>query len=295
MPLLFACACSEGGPNGNDGRVPVELSVMDLAVAVDAQTKAPLNAWNNTPISMAYGNNADLTTYAKAWHGTVNRNVTSFSPLLFYPNDNSVIYLRGFYPRCAGTETSITGNLVSYTGLTGSEDVMISNKVSGQQSNTIKNQGEPGIVKYSHLLTQLSFRFRNDGTFPTSMKVAGVRVNGVRRDATLNLNDGSLTFSGVAGSILTTSDFGTPYEVTTVRSTPKGIVMVEPGVPVTVDILFNSGDEITVSDLTIASGGAVGKAYEVDLTFKGTSIMASDIKAVLWQTVTVNQIPGTVW
>ena len=252
--LLSVLACFLPGCNKDTKEIlpngdPVTLNVAPVSLwnfqpaALTSRAAGAVNGWYNTPVHIAYGEDASLN-YAIVLDGYVHNNITTFSPLLFYPTSGN-IFLRGFYPRAEGlidtyykgkTSGGIVGNNISYT-IDGSYDIMVSNEVSGSVSSPIA-----AYMYYSHLLTQLSFVLYSDGSFPSSARVKRIILNDVLTVVDLDLTKSynpttfanyPLSFSG-APTTITISLPGIGAAVTAVegvgvKPAAVGFVMFEPG------------------------------------------------------------------
>lgn len=291
--LLAAAACDkkDDAPENKDA-VPVIVSVAPLEEAIPM--RSPLNSWNMTSVNMALGESTGvLAGFTTVLDAVVNNNITTFSPQLFYPNNGNTIHLRGYHPRVA----TISDNKVSYT-LTGQEDIMICNTVSGSKSNTIANQGSAGEVTYQHLLTQLNFVLYNNGTFPVSAKVTAIRIHNVSKAASLDLMTGMLTFSDSPTSTFAAYSNPSGIEVSTTPSAKLGYVMFRPGENFTVTVEFNTGDSVVVTDLSPSDiGSQAGYAYSVQLEFSGIEAVTGTMRIVPWNNsgVTNPQMPNNLW
>lgn len=304
IALSIATGCNREADKDAKDRISVVINVTPLAAMslTETDTKAPVTEWSNTSVNMALGQTQGMSpsNYTVVLSAIVHNNVTSFSPKLFYPTNGEYIHLRGYHPRPVAT--TITDNKVKYT-ITGQEDIMVSNVVSGSASNPIAGQGEAGVVTYEHLLTQLNFILKNDGTFPSSVKVTVIRIKNLSLRATLDLTDGTLTFDSPSTDILTAYSNPAGLEVLTTSSAPLGHIMIQPGAfgageSTAIEIEFSTGDKVTVSGLITEESGhegevvgsKAGSAYMVVLTFKGMEVTSSMVP-VTWNKKDVAETP----
>jgi hypothetical protein len=259
------------------------------APGFELSTRAPLDGWYNTPVWMAYGESANAANtafagFGRVLDGFVANNMTAFRPLLFYPPDGKTIYLRGVYPREGitnlGADGAITGDRIEYT-ITGREDVMVSNTLSGSRDAPISDNA---YLHYRHLLTWLSFTVKAaaGSVFPGTLRVTSVRVLNVSRNAvldldpTLNYTDaGILTFTDAPVSTLTSYDNEAGMQIAATASAEFGDAMFRPGEAFDVQIGFNTGDVLTIQELMTTttprdislSGGTLREMkYRVDVT-----------------------------
>ena len=282
--------------------VPVQLSVADISLwdfqpsALTSRAAGPLTGFFNTPIHLAYGEDAStFSEYGLALNGTVNNNITSFTPLLFYPSTNK-IYMKGFYPRAEsltdGTYLTKPGPMIPTTGpdagiiaytIDGTYDIMVSNQVSGSTATPIATQ-----LRFVHLLTRLSFVLYSDGTFPSSARVKQIKINNVLTEVELDLlnildfNPLSpnptaypLTFATGALTTITSTLPGdgavvSAIEGVGVKPAAVGNVMVEPGA----ESVYNVSVVVSMAD-PASPTGRVEEEYPVgSLTFSDTPTKA---------------------
>lgn len=310
---LLAAGCSGEKPEAKPGTMKVELKAVPPESYLSPSTRAylpgPANGWYNTEIYLASykedpGNGVPAFpgTYGRILRGVVNESMTMFDPPLFYPTDgNDKVYLRGFYPRrsCtsipegfAGTDYDISGmnNLLRYT-LTGKEDLMISNAVSGSMTAPLSGQSTAGQLHFQHLLTQLSFTLKAAAEgFPRTLAVKAIRVWNVHKQAVLDLDNAN---QSDLGSILDWEDDGEDVsgnsfeaymnaaglEITTEQSSNLGHVMMRPNERFRIEIEFIDGTKAEVRNITDVDGGgdisnpdmgtgtARATAYQINLTF----------------------------
>lgn len=301
--LLFgalAAGCSKETPldtppvGGTADRVPVTLRVGEIPggeVSTEVSTRAPLGGFYNTEVWMAYGESAtaESTTFnnfTTVLDGFVGSNITVFRPLLFYPENGKSIFLRGVYPREGitnlGANGEIVGDRIEYT-ITGQEDIMISNMLSGKETAPI---GDDEFLTYGHLLTQLSLYLSNsdEDYFPSTLRVTSVRVRNVSRNAVLELDPelypdynspGILTFTDPPTSALKVYDNPAGMEVVE-SSRLVGSVMFRPGEAFDLELTFNTGDVVEikeirttsspVKDISEVNGTSMGVRYNVYIT-----------------------------
>lgn len=299
IAALLLGACTKVIDKSEPIKIPVEVSTMPLSKynEEEAETRAgrgPMTSWLNTQVYMAYGEAAsDNPTLFQDFKWAINGLVsaggkTSFQPELFYP-ETDALFLRGFHPReCINNPqaptTIIPNNEILYT-ITGQEDIMISNIVSGTAAWTIKdkelaNPGD-GYLQYEHLLSMLSFVMKSKSDYlPHTIMVKSIKVNRAKINATLNLDpavdyNSALTFDNTEGTLVAF------YNEDGVRPTAAGLaetgyVMLCPGDPFELEVEFvtPTGYSVTVTDIKnvagvdISAGNTVrGNHYTITLTF----------------------------
>lgn len=233
------------------------------------QTKGPVNTDQSiTAGFVASATSGDYST--RLWNaaGTFTASATasaafSLTPLQFYPADGSTIYLKGYYP--LGT---LSGNTVTFSETDGSNDVMISGEASGSKSTS----GALAFT-FNHLLTQLQFTFKAGDGFPASGKnVTGFLLKNQQTPASLNLNNGTVTYNPVGTGISITG----PFPITADPGTTATVYpMVKSGATsIIMDIM---ADGVAYPGVTVNLNTEAGKAHNIILTFTPKGITASAI------------------
>lgn len=180
----------------------------------------------------------------------------------YYPSDGANTNILGFYPAA----TSITGGIANMT-IDGTQDVLYATPVSGSKGTPVTEK-----LSFQHKLTQFKFVAKRDATSTdadiTEVKVMVKDANSVFKMA---LTDGALSGWATTISTITPITNGTAAET---ESTPSEGIMLEPELAKLVLLVSAKGydeQEITING-TDAGKFAMGKAYTITLTFKGTEI-----------------------
>lgn len=195
-----------------------------------------------------------------ATNGTVTLNTPQY-----YPIDGATVFMKGFAP--VGT---VVTTAVAYT-ITGDEDIMITNELSGTRATVT-----PLAFTFDHLLTQLKFKvIAADNTYPAGVTLKEITVKDMQTAASLDLNSGNLTFSGV-NSDLPVVTAGT-YAINTTGSTITELLMVNPGAAITLDIVINDGtNDIPYTGVAVTGLTTVkGSSHLITITFKTTTVAAT--------------------
>lgn len=233
---------------------PVEIKVN--AGISGVQTKAPINSGDNVAGQFVastttgdYTNNAWNATGSFAASGTATS--FSFSPAQYYPVDGSTIYIKGYYP--AGT---ISGKTVTYTTFDGTQDVMLSNQVSGTKASA----ATPLAFTFNHLLSQLQFNLVAGPGYDVGKTVTSIVIKAQQTAKTLDINAGTMTTN--TGDITLTGPFAISTSGTVAAQRP----MVIPG-STSITVSVTTSDGVTYPDATITVTTVVGKAHQLTLTF----------------------------
>lgn len=260
---LWGCSSEEDDcvdPQPSNDNVEIKLN----AGIPGMQTRAPVNTNDNITASfVASATTGDYTT--NAWTSNVTfvasptpTSALSFDPVRYYPVDNSSIYIKGYYP--AG---SLSGKTVTYSTPDGTKDVMITGQATGTKASTT-----PLAFTFSHLLTQLQFKFVSGNGYPAlGNSVTKIVVKAQKIPATLDLNDASMTY--------TTGDvtFNGTYPITSSGAVAIDCPMVKSGESVVLSI--TTSDSVIYPDATITLTTETGKAHMITLTFTPKEITAT--------------------
>lgn len=270
MGVLLMVSCSNddecGYPSPPDGQ---RAEVMVSAGVLGIEARGPVNAGQTiTANFVASATSGDYS--AALWNaaGTFTASATastafSLTPTQYYPTDGSAIYIKGYYPM--GT---LSGNTVTFSEKDGSNDVMISAEASG-------NKTTAGALSFtfSHLLTQLQFTFKAGAGFPSTGKtVTSIILKNQQTPASLNLNDGTLSYNPVGDGITLTGS----YAITADPGTTAAVYpMVKSGATSVVMDIVAGG--VTYPNVTVNLTTEAGKAHNIILTFtpKGVTVTAS--------------------
>lgn len=195
--------------------------------------------------------------------------IVTLATAQYYPIDGSTVYMKGFAP--AATPAN---EVVTYT-ITGQEDIMITSEKSGTRTTTT-----PLAFTFDHLLTQLKFKvIAGSSAYPANVVLKSLTVNGMQTSASLNLNSGSLTFSGATSNLQVVASGN--YAINTTGTSVAELLMVNPGTAITLDIVINDGTKdipyngIAVNGLTTVKGNS----HLITLTFNTTTVAATAIVA----------------
>lgn len=269
MVAALMVGCSTDDENGcesyDDSAKEIKLS----AGVYDIQTKAPVDAGQTVTAGFVASATAGNYT-TNRWHatGTFTASTTasaafSLTPAQYYPTDGSTVYIKGYYP--LGT---LSGNVVSFSETDGSNDVMISNEASGSKATN-------GALAFTfeHLLTQLQFTFKAGDGFPaTGKSVTSITIKNQQTPASLNINDGTVTYNPAGGTITLTGS----YDISANPGTKATVYpMVKSGATSVVMDIVAGG--VTYPNVTVNLNTEAGKAHNITLTFTPKEIIATAV------------------
>lgn len=291
--LLAGCTVEKEGEK--EQNMPIAIGIEGIG---QARTRAAVDIWDDTRVSVAYVEGVGV--FDRKFDVTVaDDNNYLVNTGMEYPVGNTPISFIGYYP--AAVPSSL--GLVYYDLYKGDTDLMVSNSISGSYSSPIDYTLSSGKLVFEHQLTRITFRMKCEpGTsFPEPVNGIVVRAGSsvaLGTVAQLDLNTGDVTF-GTPGAVYATDPAG--FSVPTVGDPRLVDVMVQPGVPLAFTVLTLSGERsVTITtgnslwtDLTVNTGGQMGKQYIVDLQFSGSGIIDQGITAVDWKTGKV--LGGGTW
>lgn len=286
MAAMVSCS-SENDPiddvtGGKQDKVEIKLN----AGVVGVETKAPVVSWSNTEVGFA-NKTGDAGSYATSpWLATIASDGTvSFvnsegvAESHYYEADGSTTSLIGYFPR--GTNNN---GVVTYA-LTGEEDIMVSQELSGTKNSQISTETK---FKFEHLLSQLKFIVKSGDNFGEGVSVTKIVLNGTKTSATLNLTGDShaLTFNGEAAALNVYND---ATGKTIANSTEAFVTkMVQPGITgMTLDITAGGTEykDIPISIENEAKAPDASTAYDITLTFSKKEV-AAEAEIGKWETGT---------
>lgn len=291
----------------------VEIKLKSSAMSVEASTRAPFEgtiAGGNTLTarvlaSKAQGNYA--TTYADDAMTFIDNGTTAAgftTTKIYYPADNSVVYLCGLYPSTGWAATQTTTTSFTFDG---SHDVMAAVEVSSTK-DAVKGGTNIPTLAFKHLLTQLVIK-------AVAADAAAITAWGNLTDITLSKAGGAnnpnakVEVTLATGAAATASAFSSPVSNDSFKFWQKG---TDPDAAFAgqAKALTTTGEEVAYSmvspitatgtadytllvktansvsagitvpvNLKATGGGAYsgdtqGKKFVVTLTFKATEITA---------------------
>ncbi|WP_455640585.1 fimbrillin family protein [Parabacteroides sp.] len=242
-------------------RVPIRLYTA-------IQTRALVDAFDNTPVNIAAGSGKGL--YTESWAARATTGEIVLDPERYYPADGSPVFLRGYYP-----PAPLENGKVHYT-LTGQEDLMLSVEQSGTLAERFDAVRSPLV--YSHLLTQLNFKIKLNGA-PDTYKLRSLTLDGLAAGAQVDLFAGTIEPVGKAEPLIIYIDNGTGgFPITDGVLSLPGYVLVQPNAELTMDLVLNidgnPAHDLVFNDIPVrfTDGSEGGNAYvvEIDLTIPET-------------------------
>ena len=277
----------------NDNKEPAMLQNRSIVLSVSGPTasaaasRAPVDGWDNTPVSVAYAF-APSVVFDRSLTVSVTDNAGEhINTGMEYPLSNSAVSFIGYHPVAAPN----TIGVITYDISRGDVDVMMSNSVSGTLSNTIISQGTKLV--FEHMLTRVTFRLQCAPGQYYPEPVFGMRASAsgttpLNMMVSLSLEDEELLFKIPGVVFIGDPDgfviprFGTPVLILD--------MMLQPDVPLAFDVVSLTGDRgisITADPggywaALTTSGGERGKQYTVELAFSGEIILAQNITVSPW-------------
>lgn len=271
FPVLVLAAMTSCTKEVIDNSAPQEIK-LSASVSNVATSRAPIDGWNNTPVTFAKGTATGV--YDASWNATVSTGGgVILTPSQVY-HDTETFFLRGYAPQ--GT---VTGTTVSFpAGMNGTQDILLSQELSGSKAVRFV-EGTPFI--FDHQLTQLNFKIVGSSEYLKNgaKNLTSIRVNGTALPVSMDIATGTITYNGAAASI--TAFAGVEPITTTVTAAAFGAVMVEPGKILTLTVEAGGNTYLDVPVIINGGGNAVkGTAYTITISIK------SDDEIHLWAQIT---------
>lgn len=307
IPAAAALIFALGGCTERDGesQLPNPQSreiILSMSGPPDFSTvtRAPVDSWNNTPVSIAYAF-APNTVFDRSLTVPVSDNDGQLvNTGLPYPEDNSVVTFIGYHPVAAPNAVGT----VTYDLSKGNMDVMVSNSVSGSLDNKILDQGDKLV--FEHILTRVTFRLQCAQGKSYPEPIYGLRASAsgskpLNMAVTFDLAVEDITFK-ISGVVFAGDIEG--FVIPPFGASPVVVeMMLQPGVPLSFIVASLTGDR----NIAIAGdpdgywtkltteGGERGKQYTVLLSFSGEIILAQDIAVIPWQAGIDNMGGAQTW
>lgn len=260
----FFAGCSK---DTSDDTVPNPLEEQPIEIKGNAgvlgvETRAPIN--NGSSMAAQFVASATTNNYTtNAWTAistfaaSGSQTSFSFTPAQYYPVNGSTVYIKGYYPAVPPVN-----NIVTYSTFDGTQDVMLSNQVSGT-----KAVSSALAFTFSHLLTQLQFNLVAGTGYGVSTTVTSIIIRSQQTVKTLNVNDGSMTYN--------TADLtlAGPFAISTSGSVAAAYPMVASGVSIVLSVTTSDG--VTYPDAPVTLTTVAGKAHIITLTFTPKAIITT--------------------
>lgn len=319
VAAMTACT-SEGDPIDNiDNGQPVEIQLN--AGIGSITTKTPITSDDQGKLSSAlpgiqfvkaadiaespaWGDVSKVASTAEIKTDDISTGKISFNTPLYYNVDPTLkSWLIGYYPVAEVEPDASTNKGKLQWTITGKEDILLSAEVSGNKSKDEQIKS----ITFNHQLLQMQFKFVAED--PAAIDTWG---NAIRRIAIKTKASGTLANlpSTITCTLSSTPSLAwsnpaelTAYAVTdgtysdnkiteaspitlTETETLGGYIMVQPLTATTDYTLAITTNKSTAEvPITLGAAPAAGKAYEIILTFKASTI-ATTATITKWETVT---------
>lgn len=299
IPLLalLVAGCSKESSTGEQSGNLIVLGIEGMAK--QSASRAAIDEWDNTPVSVAFAKGSDLFT--ESFNVSVEANVIqTVNTGMAYPESNDPIHFVGYHPVAVPDDVS---GMVNYDITEGNVDLMVTAPISGRYSVPF-SASNPLVFK--HKLTRITFELicKTDESYPEPVNGVVVRAKdgtSLHLNARLNLNTQTVSFSK-SGTVFAIDPVG--HEV---PQTDPWIIdaMVQPGVPLAFSVQSLTGEKaINVgggNDMSgiyhklTNTGGDEGVQYIIRLQFSGVGILHQDIQVVNWNTGKTLNTGDTTW
>lgn len=276
---MVACTSESDPINEVDNEKPVEIKMTAGINVVSTKSTGPIQQEDAVDdVVFVRADGAEAPTWTTATVASIDAKIAAttgaitFTPAQFYPTNGDNAYLIGYHPKEKG---SLTSGVITYTGLTGQEDIMYAAVVEGTKTDA----GTALEPAFNHKLTQISFQAIASTEAATAWgEVTSISLINQKTGATLALTDGALAFTGEAtGAIPVVT---TPTALETTATAIGEAIMVEAAqaeYKIKVVTENNEGIEISLKEgsTTESLQGLASTAYTVTLTFQGKDITAT--------------------
>lgn len=308
---LAGCSNDEwvdnGTPQDGEDKVPILMSAglnvsVDTKAAVTGDAFANGQAESNLFNMVAFTGADPSNSNAYEWDGssgstpvlpvdaTVEGSTQIFhlNPAQYYPSDDDTkLYFFAYAPVATGWDYKNTGTPTATITITGQEDIMWANATNSGSGYTKANSASnrPNFA-FTHKLRKFDFYIMAaNGVDPAGAKVESVTIGGQITSASLNVTNGTLTFTGSNDKTLALTS-GTGVDIATYSASGDGnlvgSIMCQPttgsnnNIAITVKLKDSNAELKGTLDLTsIATSDDAGKQYKVKLEYTLTEILAT--------------------
>lgn len=265
--LCTAVGCSDPSPSDYTGKGDLELHIAPGSLS-----------GTGTRGQLFFAKGTASGKYTEKWKSTVdqNGNVLLDEPK-YYPEDNSRVYLRGFFPEGKSFDKGKVHYLID-----GTQDLIASGEQSGCLTDVFLQKHKE--FRFTHLLSQLRFKVSGDEeALERGWKLEGLYVTRMQREVSLSLADNSLSFSGEK------SDFEMRVELTPLTgewAQLPGEVLIQPGVRIYLTAVIKDGNDQSTRlenlPVNFHEGGntpVAGTSYLISVMIRarGTTQLSADI------------------
>lgn len=276
-------SCSKENPGKpDDGLVAVQLGakVLETRAAVnsgEAFSAQVIASATTNDYTTLYSSGETPADFNQAVAFAADKSAT-LNPSQYYPADGSSIYVMGYAPVDKADSVVRTDNTVAFT-INGSNDIMVSNQVSGNKSTPIATD-----LTFGHLLTQLQFKVIAEDGAAVGIWGDVTKIEILAQDTKfdLTLADGKLAPNATPanGAIVAPGSAATLAET----AATAGYAMIYPMADLATTALklkvyttnFSGGQEVSLAAVgtatTPVTALAEGSAYTVTLNFKAQTI-----------------------
>lgn len=247
--LLWGMTACSGSDGGFSDRADQEMKLY--------ASSEKLSGEGTFSDSVFFAKGNESGKYAEIWKGYIKEDGnTILTEPQYYPSDDSRIYLCGFAP-----EGKPHGEGQIAYSINGGQDILVTGEQNGCLTDMFWQEGK--VFVFSHLLTQLRFRFQCDTMGKEKgWKLLSLFVEGIQSDVVLSLADKGLSFSGDKGTatVFDHTFGGERFPLDAEWVETAGMVMIQPGVTVGLTVVLedSQGNLTRFADLPVSFHEADG-------------------------------------
>lgn len=271
---MVACTNEEDEPINNQDPVEIKLS----AGVLEVTTKAAVNKGDafDAQILKSESTGSYSSALTQSASFSTDGSTTLSTPWFYSLDATKSSYLIGYSPKDEASKVEKADGIVTFQ-IDGTQDVMISDEVSGNRDNST----EALKLSFAHKLTQIQFKVALSANLSTvtDMTISSIKIKNVTPEVKLTLPT-TVEFAGTAKDLDINEIYTTALNTTAQKS---GYTMVPPAASYQIDIVTNKGTFNGVTIQPKTGGFLEGSAHIVTLTFDNKSISASG-EAAEWVT-----------
>lgn len=276
LAIAAMTSCTKSSVEDLDPNAPVEIK-LNAGIEVNTISKSVGAITPKSAVDDVVFVRADETAIPSDWTTATVQSIgaeiaetsgtITFTSSQYYNIDKAKnTYLIGYHP---GTGATLANGVVTFTGLTGQQDIMYAPVVNGNKSTT-----EALKPSFSHKLSQLKFKFVKGSGYTGTATVTSIKVKGTKLPASMAIADGTITYASSTTDLdaFTGKTYAINEEATAI--TANEVIMVQTGASaIKLDITLSDATEFT--DVAVTLTTAASTAHVITLTFTQKEISST--------------------
>ena len=273
LAIAAMTSCTKSSVEDLDPNAPVEIK-LNAGIEVNTIARSSGAITPQSAVDDVVFVRADETAIPSDWTIATVQSIDAkiaatngaitFTPSQYYNIDKTKnTYLIGYHP---GTGATLANGVVTFTGLTGQQDIMYAPVVNGNKSTT-----EALKPSFSHKLSQLKFKFVKGTGYTGDATITSIKVKGTKLPASMAIADGTITYASAATDL--DAFKGKTYALEEATAVDD-VTLVEVGASaIKLDITLS--DATVFTDVAVNLTTAASTAHVITLTFTQKEISST--------------------